>query len=427
MSANAALGTARPKRVLLIAFHFPPYRGSSGLLRTLKFAQHLGRYGWEPTVITADPRAYERRYEHIPPPPAGVQVHRVFALDIARQLSVAGRYPRFLALPDRWSPWWFGGVRRAVSLVKELQPQIVWSTYPIATAHAIGLSTHRRTAIPWVADCRDSMTEDDYPREALTRRVFRRLERHMVNEAARVVFTAPGTAKMYAERYRDVPANRWCLLPNGYDEEDFVGLASAAPRQPHQPVKLLHSGVLYPIERDPSELFRALRSLLDRGALDASQLRVVLRASSHDRELTALIEKFGVGSLVHLEPGLPYAEALQEMTTSDALLLLQGASCNHQIPAKLYEYMRARRPMFALTDPVGDTARQIVGAGAGVVCPLDDAAAIERELPLFLDVVRNGAAPVAEGATVRNFERSEQAGQLARLFDAVLAEAGVAR
>ena len=47
------------KRVLLIAFHFPPVRGSSGLQRTLAFSRYLPEFGWQPSVLTADPRAYE--------------------------------------------------------------------------------------------------------------------------------------------------------------------------------------------------------------------------------------------------------------------------------------------------------------------------------------------------------------------------------
>ena len=48
------------KRLLMIAFHFPPLVGSSGIQRTISFARHLPRFGWEPLILTAHPRAYER-------------------------------------------------------------------------------------------------------------------------------------------------------------------------------------------------------------------------------------------------------------------------------------------------------------------------------------------------------------------------------
>ena len=46
------------KRVLMIAFHYPPLRGSSGIQRTLKFSKYLPEFGWDPVVLTAHQRAY---------------------------------------------------------------------------------------------------------------------------------------------------------------------------------------------------------------------------------------------------------------------------------------------------------------------------------------------------------------------------------
>ena len=46
------------QNVLFIAFHFPPFSGSSGVQRTLSFVRHLPKNNWNPVVLTADPRAY---------------------------------------------------------------------------------------------------------------------------------------------------------------------------------------------------------------------------------------------------------------------------------------------------------------------------------------------------------------------------------
>ena len=66
-----------------------------------------------------------------------------------------------------------------------------------------------------------------------------------------------------------------------------------------------------------------------------------------------------------LAPPIGYGEALAEMISSDALLILQASNCNDQIPAKLYECLRARRPILGLTDPAGDTAAALRAAGEG--------------------------------------------------------------
>jgi len=152
------------KRVLMIAYHFPPLHGSSGMQRTLRFARYLPDHGWEPIILAPSPRAYEQIDSgQLADIPQQVRIHRAFALDTARHLKVMGRYPRVLALPDRWVSWWLGAVPAGWYLIKKYKPDVIWSTYPIATAHLIGLTLQRLTGIPWMADFRDPMVQPDYP------------------------------------------------------------------------------------------------------------------------------------------------------------------------------------------------------------------------------------------------------------------------
>ena len=39
------------RKALLIAYHFPPFAQSSGIQRTLRFAQYLPVFGWEPVIL----------------------------------------------------------------------------------------------------------------------------------------------------------------------------------------------------------------------------------------------------------------------------------------------------------------------------------------------------------------------------------------
>src|SRR5690625_6272851 len=46
-----------PKRVLVIAYYFPPM-GLSGVQRIARFVKYLPDNGWTPTVLTVRPRGY---------------------------------------------------------------------------------------------------------------------------------------------------------------------------------------------------------------------------------------------------------------------------------------------------------------------------------------------------------------------------------
>lgn len=410
------------KRVLMVAYHFPPMNVSSGIQRTLRFAQYLPEFNWEPAILTAHPRVYAgvspASLAEVPP---HLRVRRAFALDTARHLSLRGAYPQWLALPDRWWTWWLGAVPAGLSLIRKLKPDVLWSTYPIATAHLIGYTLHRLTGIPWVADFRDPMSEADYPSNPLERRAFQWIEYQTLRHCERAVFTAPGALRIYAERYPDISQSRLTTIENGYDESSFVGAEqSRGPgRSGSGPLVLVHSGTVYPSERDPRPFFAALSQLCANGGIKQGELRVVLRATGSDDYLRGLIARYGIESIVTLEPGLPYRAALAEMLAADGLLLLQAAICNNQVPAKLYEYLRARRPILALTDPVGDTAAVLRNAGIDTIARLDSQEEIARLMVRFLELLRQQRAPVAGEATVAAASRRSRTIELAKLLDAV--------
>lgn len=425
----------RGRVALLVAFHFPPCQGSSGLQRPLSLVKHLPASGWSPVVLSAHRRAYPRTDDRLlAQVPPRVPVHRAAAFDVARHLSIGGRYPGWIALPDRWTSWLAAAVPAGLRLVRRHRPGVLWSTYPIATSHLVGLALHRLTGIPWVADFRDPMTEgelgaaDQFPADAALWRVRRRIERAVMRHASRFVCVAPGALQMYRERYATPAAPRWALIPNGFDEASFEEAERLAPRRPAAaggPLRLLHSGLLYAGagDRNPAPFFAALSELRHAGVIDAARLQVTLRATGHDELYRTLLREAALEDIVTLAPAIPYTEALAEMLRADGLLLFQGADSNRNIPAKLYEYLRAGRPIFAMTDERGDTAGVLREAGAGTIVPLSSATAIAAGLGRFLDAVRAGSAPVAPPQVVRGYSREARARELAHLFDEVATEA----
>lgn len=402
----------------MIAYHFPPVHGSTGVLRTLKFARYLREHDWEPLVLSVHPRAYERVDDGQLAETAGMVVRRAFALDTRRHLSLAGHYPRSLALPDRWTSWWWGAVPAGWAMIARFKPAVLWSTFPIATAHKIGVTLQRLSGIPWVADFRDSMTEDRYPEDPVVRRACRRIEKETMRRCRYATFTAASAVAMYAARYPDTPPDHLRLIENGYDEEDFASLAAdGPPHRPGGPLTLLHSGILYPSERDPTSFFDALARMRAGGEIAPETLRVIFRATAHDNLYGPILAARGLGDIVQLLPAVGYRDALREMMAGDALLLLQASNCNHQIPAKLYEYLRARRPIIGLTDPAGDTASVLRRAGVTTIAPLDNTDAIVALLRDVLPRLRSGTAPLPDEAEVARNSRRARTAELAHLLD----------
>jgi glycosyltransferase involved in cell wall biosynthesis len=408
------------KKVLIVAYHFPPQAESSGYLRSLKFCRYLPEEGWQPRVVTVHPRAYERiNPSQLNEIPASVRVDRVFALDTQRHLSFRGRYPQVLALPDRWVSWCLGAIPAGYRAIQREKCDVILTTFPIASAVLIGWILHRLTGIPWVADFRDSMTEPDYPREPSTWRVYRWLEQRTVRDAASLIFTASSAVRMYLERYPDLSPNRCSLILNGYDEEDFRDLLPSATVA-SRPFRLVHMGLLYPIERDPKPFFRAVSQLQRDGKIDAARVRIELRASGYESAYEPMIRAEGIENLVHLLPPLPYRDALQDSANADGLLLFQAACCDHQIPAKVFEYLRIAKPILALTSDEGDTASLLRQTGGATIVDSADWQAIYRALPEFLNAAQTHAHPQPDRSLVERHSRKAQAKALAHLLDEVI-------
>jgi len=405
------------KRVLMVAYHFPPLAGSSGIQRTLRFVQHLPQFGWEAVVLTTHGRAYERISDDLMAEiPAGTVVRRAFALDTARHLAIGGRYVGALARPDRWQTWRLGARIEGGRMLRQLRPAALWSTYPIATAHMIGAGLQARSGLPWVADFRDPMAQEGYPADPAIWRQFQQIEQTALARARYSVFTTPGAARAYKERYPDLQG-KVRVIENGYDEESFPAATPYRPRR-DGPCVLLHSGIVYPSERDPTALFDALALLQAEGAINPGSLRLRFRAAVHEELIGRLAAERDVSEFVEIAPAIAYREALAEMLSVDGLLVLQAANCNDQVPAKLYEYLRAGRPIIALTDPAGDTAGVLQRSGSPCIAPLDSPAAIASLLRPLVGALRDGTVPLPTPESVRAASRRERARELAALLDA---------
>ncbi len=407
---------------LLVAYHFPPILGSSGVHRTLQFARYLPQRGWEPLVLTVHPRAYPGAstsvLDQVPP---RLYVARAQAWDTARHFSWRGRYVEATAVPDRWVSWWIPAVLKGLRIVRRYRPAVLWSTFPVATAHLIGATLHRLTRIPWVADFRDPMVQPEVPRSPMARRSWRRIEAEAVKRAVRCCVTTPSTLEDMRSRYPQAPASRWVLIENGYDEGLFEGADEEKGRASEggRPLRLLHSGILYARGRNPLPFLRAFRALLNEVP---DRIEVVLRAPGDEIDFASVVKELALTDAVRVAPAVGYREAVREMVGADGLLLFQGAEYNRQVPAKAYEYIRAGRPILALVDPEGDTMRMLQGWSHVYPARIDSEGEILAALRRWRSDLQAGERPVRPPQVVERLSRRARTEQLAAVFDGVLRE-----
>lgn len=401
------------RNILYIAYHFPPIAESSGVLRTLSFINALREHGYNVTVLTVSENALKRTSEsNRELIPAGLNVARGRAWDWGALSITGGRYPGWLACPDRYSNWIVSGFLKGRSLIRQLKPCAIVSTSPMATAHLLGFLLSRHTQTPWVTDFRDPLAQIDYPVHSLQRKVHWWLERKASELALMRVFATESARVSHQSFFPASQNNNNLVLENGYDERLFANNESSYRFDPKGPWKLYHSGALSQEDRDPASFIKALAKFRDSEYWPANNIEVVFRCSEPLSWLTPTIAEYKLEDVVSILPVVEYKKALEEFVGAAALLLFQGASCEQQIPAKAYEYIRSKRPVLTLSCAQGATSELMNNIKLGPVVDIDDSQAIESALVELTQQIGSWHTPLSD-KQINSYSRQEKAQRFA--------------
>ncbi len=408
--------------LLVVAFHYPPDNSSTGVLRTLKFTRYLLDHGWRSHVLTVTPEHYRNRDEALlEQVPEAVTVTRVPFHDVRERFSIHGRYPGLIAQPDPFWTWRRPALRAAGEILRRHRVRAVFSTYPVPTAHLIGRALAGRTGLPWVADFRDPWAGGEV---GLQGRIDRFFEGRVVRRASRVLANTETARRDFLARYPDLPEDRFVTLPNGYDEEDFAGLAPA-PTEPRR-FTIAYVGSVDPYNRDPRPLLRAVGRLVREGRLPRDDLRLLfLGVGRQAREpwLETTLEQEGLGAVTErIAERIPYRNALARLAGSDLLVVLNQPQSGDasfwrlMVPAKVYEYLRLGRPLLALVGE-GAVVETLAELGVDGACDPADTDAIAARVERAYRAYRDGRRGIDPPPGLARFERRALSARLAALLD----------
>jgi glycosyltransferase involved in cell wall biosynthesis len=416
-----------PKHLLVVAFHYPPDNSSTGVLRTLKFTRYLLGHGWHSTVLTVPEDLYRNRDEHLlHQVPPQVKVVRAPCRDVRDQWGIRGIYPGFLAVPDRYGSWRRPAVRAGLEIVARAEMDALYTTYPIPSAHLIGLRLKRKTGLPWIADFRDPWAGGGG--HGLRYRVESWLEGTVVREADLILANTEVAREDFLARYPRLAPEKFVTLPNGYDEEDFPPELCQQPAT--QPFTIVYPGSIDPLNRSPLPLIEAIGQLLRGGQMSRHDVRLhFLGAGAALRQpwFTDAVRAAGLGNIVSgVEGRIPYAESLKVLAGAGLLVVLNeplGAARETElgysrlmVPAKVYEYLRLGRPFLALCGE-GAVPRLLGQLDAGWWCPPADIDGIARRILAAKVLHERDEGLAIAPDKIAAFERRALTAKLASLLD----------
>lgn len=427
------------KRLLMIAYYFPPI-GGSGSIRSLKFARYLPQFGWKPYILSVrSSQAEPYDANLLKELPEAVPVVRTGHLDpetvrrgtllgwrilwkarlrrLAYYLQPYKVMPWFM-IPDDKAGWLLPAYRVARQIIVQEQINVVFTTSLPVTSHLVGLWLKRTTGVSWAADFRDEWTQNPfltYPTR-WHRRINESLERHVLLEADAVIATTEPMTAGLLSLVPDAVPGKFNTIMNGYDEEDFTTIR-LQPKSRTERFEIAYVGMLYG-PRTARHLLSAMSCLIEEGLLHPSLVRLRIVGKAWTDEL----EPYRGAAWIELVDHVSHKHALEVMHEADLLVLLVNPESGPAVPAKLFEYMAAQRPVLALASETAVAAQIIRKTGAGMVVPPEDVAAIRSALLEFYRLHEQEQQwPVPNIEIVRQYDRKQQAGKLANLLNSLVA------
>jgi glycosyltransferase involved in cell wall biosynthesis len=342
--------------------------------------------------------------------------------------NLRGLLLSFSSVPDKYNGWLIPAVAAGLRAVIQTRVKLIYSSAPYFTSHLAGYWLALLTGLPWVAHFRDpwvtGLREEYRPGNKICFGINRALERMTVSRADAVVCVTEEHAALMRAAYDQMAASKFAVVMNGFDglewQEAIESLpaaeryAAGAPRK----FRVTYAGNLY-MKRNPSPLFRALRTLIDCGEIARDEVSVELIGScesSEGRGMADLVSEAGIGGCVEMTGMLSHSETLRRLLQSDLLLLL-AEELVVQIPGKTFEYLKTRRPILALAceGAVAKLLRRT--GGAWVVNPNDQPGVINavRECYRLWKCGQPGPAP--DPRIVESFDRRRTTARIADLLD----------
>jgi hypothetical protein len=300
----------------------------------------------------------------------------------------ARRKPRWwtnFIVPDPTAVSWFPqAVVQLLRLIRSDRPDVIVTTSGPESSHLLGLVASS-FGIRWVADYRDGWLRD-VRHPALLRVIDRALERQVARRSTVVTAVSEAITADVQRRF----GVRAFTVSNGFDRTVLAGASDERATLAPSRFSLVYTGLLaIDVEEQPvinrgkhAQAFLDALTLLvaDEPAL-ADRLELVVAGPISDSEREVLT-RGALSNVVRVLGSLPRVRALGLQRAADGLLLIPGGAV--AMPAKVYEYLAACRPIFAVTEQDGVAAELLRDAGEHTIADPVSAESIAAAFGAYL-------------------------------------------
>ena len=279
--------------------------------------------------------------------------------------------PFYGRCPDEYVGWIRLAAQKTLAFLKEhqIRPDRILTFGEPMSDHLVGRQLRASLGVPWVAHFSDPWADNPFRRYfVLSKWLNRRLERSVINEADRVVFTSQETLDLVMKKYPESWREKAYVIAHGYQADLYPVPAKQGTAAP---LVFRYVGNFYG-DRTPEPLFEALAQLQSENPELLKNIQIELVGSIPARMLKTQAYKTLPNSLVKTTLTVSYLKSLELMAASDLLLIIDAPNPGISVflPSKLIDYIGAGKPIIGLV-PRGASATLIQRLGGAAADPVD--------------------------------------------------------
>jgi hypothetical protein len=428
------------RRVLIVSPHFPPVNAPDSQ-RVRMSLPHLSEFGWEAQVLAVEPEGVEGFLDPDLPLTLPPEV------PVARVRAVPPWLTRKLGFGGLWLRAGRAVAAAGAALLRRERFDLVYFSTTIFSAMTLGPRWKRRFGMPYVIDLQDPWVSDYYARTGtrppggrirygLAQWRARRSEPGVVRDAGQVIAVSPAYVAALRDRYPDVPAERYTVLPFAAAEADFRIVAQ----------NRIGHGVFDPADglshwvylgRGGPDLAPALRGLFAAFAelrqVDpaAQRVRMHFIGTSYaakglaTESVRPLAVEYGLGDCVSEQTDrLPYLKGVSLLRAADTILVV-GSDDPSYTASKVYPCVLARRPLLSVLHEKSPAAAILSACRAGAVVPFasgeETTALAGRLKPVLAKLLNTSEERETDWTAFAPYTAREMTRTQCRVFDAALA------
>ena len=313
-------------------------------------------------------------------------------------------------VPDARALWIKPSVKFLKEYLQDHPVDAIFTDGPPHTNTYIACKLSQALNIPWIADFQDPWTQVDYYKDMMIGARANRKHKAMEQEVFRTAKKISVASPTWKGDLESIGAKNVEVLYYGFDEDDFTNRSVVSDSQKFT---ICHPG-LFGIDRCPDLFFELL------GNYVKTNERVISLnfPGQVDFGVKEKITESGLEKSTNYPGTISREKALDMMVSADLLLLPLNKQDNAKgrIPGKLYEYLRAGKPILAFGPEDSDVAKILDETGAGKCYSYDNPASLEYFKSMFTN---NGNLQVSDSNKIVKFSNRELTQLVASWLDEI--------